>query len=81
MYYEWRNCPIAWQGDFGDRDEKKSIILKAIANQNLYIWHILFGLLGSNNEVNVLDRSSLVHNMLTGVANNVSFEVNDKEYS
>jgi hypothetical protein len=49
MYYEWRNCPIAWQGDFGDRDEKKSIILKAIANQNLYIWHILFGLIGSNN--------------------------------
>jgi hypothetical protein len=19
MYWEWKNCPVAWQGDFGDR--------------------------------------------------------------
>jgi hypothetical protein len=32
MHYEWKNCPVAWQGDFGDRDGKKSIILEAIAD-------------------------------------------------
>jgi hypothetical protein len=37
MHYEWKNCPVAWQGDFGDRDGKKSIILEALADQNLHI--------------------------------------------
>ena len=32
MHYMWKNYPVAWQGDFGDRDEKKSIILEAIAD-------------------------------------------------
>jgi hypothetical protein len=62
MHYEWKNCPVAWQGDFGDRDGKKSIILEAIADGGLHIWHAFFGLPGSNNDVNVLDRSPLVHN-------------------
>jgi hypothetical protein len=57
MYYEWKNCPVAWQGDFGDWDGKKSIILEAVTDQNLYIWYIYFGLPGSNNDLNVLDRS------------------------
>jgi hypothetical protein len=46
MHYEWKNCPIAWQGDFGDRDGDKSIILEALADQSLHIWHVLFGLQG-----------------------------------
>lgn len=37
MHYEWKNCPVAWQGDFGDRDAKSSIILEAIADQSLHI--------------------------------------------
>jgi hypothetical protein len=80
MHYEWKNCPVAWQGDFGDRDGNKSIILEAIADQSLHIWHIFFGLPGSNNDLNVLDRSPLVHNMLTGAACDMTFEVNGQEY-
>jgi len=26
MHYEWKNCPVAWQGDFRDQDGKISII-------------------------------------------------------
>jgi hypothetical protein len=37
MHYLWKNCPVAWQGDFGDRDGKNSIILEAIADQSLHI--------------------------------------------
>ena len=66
MYYEWKSCPVAWEGDFGDKDGKKSIILEAIADQSLYIWHIFFGLPSSNNDVNVLDHSPLVHDILIG---------------
>jgi len=44
-----------WQGDFGDKDGKKSIVLEAVANDRLHLWHAFFGLLGSNNNLNVLN--------------------------
>ena len=65
MHYVWKNCPVAWQGDFGDKDGNMSIILEAVADRDLHIWHVFFGLPGSNNDLNVLDRSPLIHNMLT----------------
>ena len=40
MHYKWKNCPLVWQGDFGDRDGDESIILESIANQSLHIWHV-----------------------------------------
>ena len=81
MHYEWKNCPVAWQGDFGNRKGKRSIILEVVADQSLHIWHIFFRLPGSNNDLNVLDRSPLIHNMLTGEATDFTFEVNGKEYN
>jgi hypothetical protein len=80
MHYEWNNYPVAWQGDYGDRDGKKSIILEVIADEGLHIWHDFFLLLGSNNDLNVLDRSPLVHNMLTSSAHDMRFVVNGCEY-
>ena len=80
MHYEWKNCPVAWQGDFGDKDGKKSIILEAMADGGLHIWHAFFGLPGSNNDLNVLDRSPLIHNMLTSEARDMQFEVNGCHY-
>ena len=76
MHYQWKNCPVAWQDDFGDRD----IILEAIAYQSLHIWYIVFEIPGSNNDVNVLDWSPLIHNMLTSEAADMTFEVNVQEY-
>jgi len=76
----WKNCPVAWQGDFGDKDGKKSIILEAMADGGLHIWQAFFGLPSSNNDLNVLDRSLLIHNMLTSEARDLQFEVNGCQY-
>ena len=81
MHYVWKICPVAWQGDYGDKDSTKSIILEAIVDQCLQIWHVFFGLPGSNNDINVLDRSPLVHNMLTSDATDMTFIVNNCEYN
>jgi hypothetical protein len=54
--------------------------MERIVDESLHIWHIFFRLPGSNNDLNVLDRSPLVHNMLTGAACNMTFEVNGQEY-
>ena len=70
-----------WQGYYGDKDGARSIILEAIADQSFHIWHVFFGLLGSNNNINVLDRSPLVHNMLISEATNMAFMVNGCEYN
>ena len=81
MHYVWKNCPVAWQGDYGDRDGTKSIILEAIVDQSLHILHVFFGLPWSNNDINVSDRSPLVHNMLTSDTTDITFIVNGYEYN
>ncbi len=80
MHYEWKNCPTAWQGTFLDREETNSIILEAIADQCLWIWHAFFGLHEGNNDINVLDRSLLIANFLEGHGQDMSFEVNGHRY-
>lgn len=62
MHYRWKNCPATWHGQFMDKDRDRSIILEAVADQRLWFWHAYFGLPGSNNDLNVLDRSPLVQN-------------------
>ena len=80
MHYKWKNCLMAWQGDFGDKDGNCSMILEAIADQSLHIWHAFFGLPRSNNDINVVDRSPLVQCMLEGKGRDLRFEVNGKFY-
>lgn len=81
MHYVWKNCPIAWQGDYGNKDGDRSIILEAIADQGLHIWHVFFGLPGGNNDLNVLDRSPVIQNMLSGESWDTHFVVNGILYN
>ena len=46
MHLDWKNCPLAWQGQFIDKDGNYTIILEAICDQSLWIWHAI---LKSNN--------------------------------
>jgi hypothetical protein len=56
-------------------------MLEAVADQNLHIWHIYFGLPGSNNDLNVLDRSPLIRDLLRGAACDMTFAVNGQLYN
>ncbi len=60
MHYCWKNCHVAWQGSFIDKDGNKSIILEVIANQRFWISHAYFSLSWGNNDLNVLDRNLLI---------------------
>ena len=80
MHWEWKKCPVAWQGDFGDREGKKSIILEAVAREDLHIWNGFFELPG-NNDLNVLQRSPLVNSMLHSEARNDTFQINGCKYN
>ncbi len=64
LHYKWKYCPITWQGQFTDEDKHRSIILEAIVDQSLWIWHAYYRLPMCNNDLNVLDQSPLVANFL-----------------
>jgi hypothetical protein len=66
---------------FSRQGREKSIILEAIAYRSLHIWYVFFDTPGSNNDLNVLDRLRLVHNMLTNEAWDMHFVVNSLEYN
>ena len=67
MHFKWKNCPKAWAGQFQDKEDLPTIVLKAIVSQDLWFWHTFFGMSGSNNDINVLDRSSLFNNLVNGI--------------
>ena len=58
-----------------------TIMLEAVASQDLWIWHAFFGVAGSNNDINVLNQSPLFNNILQGYAPQVQFVVNGTEYN
>lgn len=81
MHWEWKNCPKALHGAYTGRDGSPTLILEAVASKNLWIWHSFFGMPGSLNDINVLERSHLFQQLSQGVAPRVNFTVNSKNYN
>nr|GEX22144.1 protein ALP1-like [Tanacetum cinerariifolium] len=57
-----------------------TIMLKAVASQDLWIWHAFNGIAGANNDINVLDNSPLFDDLLDDLALVVPYVVNGVEY-
>ncbi|XP_024004788.1 uncharacterized protein LOC112081949 [Eutrema salsugineum] len=80
MHWEWKNCPTAWKGQYTRGSGKPTIVLEAVASQDLWIWHAFFGSPGTLNDINVLDRSPVFDDILHGEAPKVRYWVNGNEY-
>ncbi|XP_065861674.1 uncharacterized protein [Euphorbia lathyris] len=78
MHWEWKNCPVAWKGQYTRGDHGcPTIMLEAVASVDLWIWHAYFGVAGANNDLNVLNRSTLFKETLAGRAPSIQFNVNN----
>jgi hypothetical protein len=80
MHIGWRLCPVALQGQYEGKEKKTSLILEAVADYTLWLWHSCFNHPRSLNDINVWDRSPLPQEFLDGAfAEDVDFEfeVND----
>uniref|UniRef100_A0A0D3A0T3 DDE Tnp4 domain-containing protein n=1 Tax=Brassica oleracea var. oleracea TaxID=109376 RepID=A0A0D3A0T3_BRAOL len=80
MHWEWKNCPTAWKGQYTRGSGKPTIVLEAVASQDLWIWHAFFGPPGTLNDINVLDRSPVFDDILQGRAPSVQYVVNGHQY-
>ncbi|CAL8149749.1 unnamed protein product [Prunus armeniaca] len=80
MHWQWKNCPSAWQGDYGNRKGQKSIILEAVAGFDTWVWHAFFGVAGSQNDLNVLGQSPVFNDILRGECPNITYQVNNIVY-
>ncbi|XP_071687045.1 uncharacterized protein [Rutidosis leptorrhynchoides] len=88
MHWAWKNCPIAWKGQYtrGDHGHCPTIMLEAVASYDLcdvtlWIWHAYFGPAGSNNDINVLNQSDLFNELLEDTAPIAPFIVNGVTYN
>ncbi|XP_057760075.1 uncharacterized protein LOC130980406 [Arachis stenosperma] len=64
-YLQKPNPNDAWKGMYmsGYRGVA-TIVLEVVASSDLWIWHAFFGVSGSNNDINVLDRSPVFDDIL-----------------
>lgn len=81
MHWKWKNCPTAWQGMYSGHIREPTIILEAVASYDLWIWHAYFGLPGSHNDINVLDRSPVFSLLAEGRAPPCHYSINGNNYS
>ena len=82
IHWQWKNCPKAWKGQFkSGHKEVATIILEAVASSDLWIWHVFFGVAGSNNDINVFDRSPIFDDVLQGHAPEENYTINGNNYN
>ncbi|XP_055961572.1 uncharacterized protein LOC126678954 [Mercurialis annua] len=81
MHWKWENCPVAWKGMYVGHVREPTLVLEAIASYDLWIWHAFFGLPGSHNDINVLERSFLFTELAEGRAPPANYSVNGHEYN
>lgn len=78
-HWAWKNCPAAWKGHYTGK-KGTGCITEACCSHDLWIWHLFVGNPGSLNDLNVLDRSPLLHQLYNGTAPKVTFTVNGNTY-
>nr|XP_043620035.1 putative nuclease HARBI1 [Erigeron canadensis] len=67
-HVEWRYCLRSLKRQYTRGDHKvPTIIIEAVASQDLWIWHSFFGPPGSNNDINVLNQSPCMTRWFTFV--------------
>ncbi|KAJ9554052.1 hypothetical protein OSB04_018097 [Centaurea solstitialis] len=81
MHWDWKNCPVAWRGQYHRGDHPGPItVLEAVASYDLWIWHAYYGTSGATNDIVVVNQSPIFNDLFEGKAPDSSFSVNGRQY-
>ena len=81
LHWEWDGCRVSSHGQFTQGGRKHpTMILEAVASQDLWFWHCYFGPAGSNNDLNVLQVSPLLNHYQNGTAADTSFDLAEEHF-
>lgn len=72
MHQEWNYCSKVYHGACNGKGRKPIITLEAVVLYDLYICHALFKMSGSNNGLNVVERSHLFNDSTLGKSTLIS---------
>ena len=80
-HFVWRMCPTELRGQYmrGDHSHP-TVMLEAVASQDLWVLHAFCGPAGSQNDINVLQQSPLFLTERNGTAPKCPFYVNNHLY-
>jgi hypothetical protein len=81
MHRSWKNYPSAWHGKFKWHKKDSTIILEAVVDHEIWIWHAFFGMPGSCNGINVLQQSLLMNKIALCEGLHVDFEESGHTYN
>jgi hypothetical protein len=81
MHWEWSACSVAYHGAYRGHKGKPALILEAVASKSLRVWHVFFGMLGSHNDINVIQRSPVFDDLAHGRTVPIRLKVNDHDYN
>jgi Plant transposon protein len=56
-------------------------MLEVVASQDLWIWHVFFGLPGLLNDINILYRSLIFHEVLERRTPKINYTINGYNYN
>ena len=81
MHWQWKNCPRAWKCMYlSGYCGIPTIVFEVVTSSDLWIWHACFWIAGSNNDINVLERSPVVDEVLNSRAPDVNYNANGNNY-
>jgi hypothetical protein len=66
---------------YKDHNGECIVVLEAVADYGLWIWHTYFGMAGSHNNINMLQQSLVLGRLTEGHAPAVNYVVNGREYT
>lgn len=57
---------VAWQGSYQGKDKYPTIVLEAISDYHLWFWQVSYGYAGSLNDLNILNISPFMQDLISG---------------
>jgi hypothetical protein len=64
--WQWCSCPVAEQGLHRGEEGKPTLRLEVWCDDRLWIWSLFFGMLGSRNDINIMNASPLFQSIRAG---------------